>query len=932
MFKNQNKVKFSFQILFIGLIFMVAIATFAQSDTDGDGVPDSSDSCVQQGNEGGLGVDETGCPYYDADWDGIYDRNDNCPWQADEYGYGVGSDGCPLTEEVVTETPTEVPTQDSTDIDNETQLPPSSNNPPRNEGESLGDNHDGNNETIEEPFVTEEPDNITHQRDWTRDADGDDLPDIQDVCPWQGNEGGLGVDETGCPYYDADWDGYYDRDDACPWRADEYGYGVGADGCPCDEDGCGDRDNDGVANEIDNCPNVANPDQIDLDSDDIGDACDTIIDYDGDNIPDEEDNCPSVANPEQTDSDEDEYGDACDNYAGDAPDTDEDGVIDDWDNCINVANIEQTDTDYDDIGDACDTSNDSDNDGIVDGLDNCPLISNPDQADDDFDAIGTVCDNTPYFDRDGDGIYDQDDSCPDTYDPGNTDTDGDSFGNVCDPTPNGDADRDGADDAIDNCLGVTNPSQDDMDGDGQGDLCDDDIDGDGFIWEEDNCPLWSNPDQSDRNNDNIGDACEEFVELPENNNSIEPDQTVQEIGVLPEFATQFSGLSINLATSSSTRTEGNFISNAVDWVWNRVIEPVIHFVPVPVWIPISIPILATVIVLRSRPVRTVIKRTTIVQGQQDTWVVRYGDTLNYIASFYDVVTASDIFNFNRDIIDDPNWIYPGEELRIPSWEEVEELRGSNTYQDISEYANIPATYETRRVEIENVPVIENPPRVQPVNYSNLRDRALNVVAGLESSDWGSLQTYDSGIVSFGRWQFTLSSGNLALVLDEYLANSNSNTAIQLAAYMSRVRSQDPALRNDEAFKNLLRQSANEIAMQNAQRTIIQREFWDTTTLNSVRDRGISTPLGVAFALDTAINAGVSHGYFSEAQAYFNLPTSRVDLAEHGISERDFIKKAVEFRARDLIAQAERDGLPGLRERANFWTNLVNQNDWQLATI
>ncbi|MGB1285601.1 MAG: thrombospondin type 3 repeat-containing protein, partial [Aggregatilineales bacterium] len=71
----------------------------SEGDADGDGFPNNIDECPYRGNEGGLGVDETGCPYYDADWDGVYDRNDECPWRGDEYGYGIDEVGCPLTSE-----------------------------------------------------------------------------------------------------------------------------------------------------------------------------------------------------------------------------------------------------------------------------------------------------------------------------------------------------------------------------------------------------------------------------------------------------------------------------------------------------------------------------------------------------------------------------------------------------------------------------------------------------------------------------------------------------------------------------------------------------------------------------------------------------------------------------------------------------------------
>jgi|GEM_PF-1110317 len=163
-------------------------------DADGDGFFDRDDACPWRGNEGGLGVDETGCPYYDADGDGIIDRNDACPWRANEYGQGVDETGCPV--------------------------------------EYSDDAY-----STEEPYATEDPGDTNpdpaYTEEWTgSDADWDGFPDSSDECPYRGNEGGLGVDEVGCPYYDADWDGVYDRNDSCVWRGNEYGLGVDETGCP----------------------------------------------------------------------------------------------------------------------------------------------------------------------------------------------------------------------------------------------------------------------------------------------------------------------------------------------------------------------------------------------------------------------------------------------------------------------------------------------------------------------------------------------------------------------------------------------------------------------------------------------------------------------------------------------------------------------------
>gem|GEM_PF-5696467 len=208
---------FRFVLTALFILSSVSLFALAQSDRDGDGIPDNQDSCVNRGNEGGLGVDASGCPYYDADWDGVYDRNDACPSRANEYGFGVGSDGCPLTAPPA-------------------QNPPPANNNPGDNSSNPDNSQNPEPDTTENPQVTEESQSTEEphygDRDEYRDADWDGFPDSEDACPWRGNEGGLGTDETGCPYYDADWDGVYDRDDACPWRADEYGFGIDETGCP----------------------------------------------------------------------------------------------------------------------------------------------------------------------------------------------------------------------------------------------------------------------------------------------------------------------------------------------------------------------------------------------------------------------------------------------------------------------------------------------------------------------------------------------------------------------------------------------------------------------------------------------------------------------------------------------------------------------------
>jgi subtilisin family serine protease len=130
------------------------------------------------------------------------------------------------------------------------------------------------------------------------DRDGDFVVDSVDNCP----------DNVNGNQRDADGDGVGDVCDVCPNKAgaqtdtDNDGVGDACDNCP--EDGNMDQhdeDGDGLGDACDNCPEVKNANQADADDDGVGDVCD---------------NCKTVENPDQYDRDGDGIGDACDDTYG----------------------------------------------------------------------------------------------------------------------------------------------------------------------------------------------------------------------------------------------------------------------------------------------------------------------------------------------------------------------------------------------------------------------------------------------------------------------------------------------------------------------------------------------------------------------------------------------------------------------------------------
>ena len=395
-------------------------------DSDGDGIPNTSDDCPQ--TYGDSTIDQTGCP--DNDSDGYSNSGDAFPDDSSQFSDYDG-DGCGDNPSGVNADEFPYDTTQCTDSDsdgygdnlsgnNPDHFPSDSSQWNDTDGDGYGDNPLGNNSDN----CPLEAGNSTMPGLGCLDSDGDGYANTFDAFPFDASE-----------THDTDSDGVGDNSDVFPvnameqFDADGDGIGDNADAFPEDANESEDRDGDGVGDNSDSFPDDAN-ESMDSDGDGIGDnadeypTVDNFLDSDADGILDLEDAFPADAT-QTNDSDGDGYGD---NQSGNNPDifptlstqwtdSDGDGYGDNWgnsswndsrlmvwpgqyvegaefaDHCPTVLGnstsdgfLGCSDGDGDGIADKYDDVNgtiplDSDSDGVIDGEDLCPETSEGVQVD-----------------------------------------------------------------------------------------------------------------------------------------------------------------------------------------------------------------------------------------------------------------------------------------------------------------------------------------------------------------------------------------------------------------------------------------------------------------------------------------------------------------------------------------------------------------------
>lgn len=176
---------------FIGITFRPKA-----SDSDGDGILDEKDACVNEAEDLDGFEDQDGCPEPDNDQDGFRDLYDQCPNDPEDFNDFEDQDGCP----------------------------------------------DGNRDLDRDGIIDPKDDCPTEAEDLDGFSDGDGCPDIdndqdgkldvEDRCPNDPEDIDGFEDQDGCPDPDNDQDQVPDIRDKCPETPEDLDGDADDDGCP----------------------------------------------------------------------------------------------------------------------------------------------------------------------------------------------------------------------------------------------------------------------------------------------------------------------------------------------------------------------------------------------------------------------------------------------------------------------------------------------------------------------------------------------------------------------------------------------------------------------------------------------------------------------------------------------------------------------------
>jgi len=177
---------------------------------------------------------------------------------------------------------------------------------------------------------------------------------------------------------------------------------------------------------------------------------------------------------------------------------------------------------------------------------------------------------------------------------------------------------------------------------------------------------------------------------------------------------------------------------------------------------------------------------------------------------------------------------------------------------------------------------------------------------------------DTGQLTYGRSQTTLTSGGLHDVVARYCEAPDARFASDLSPFLSPLAACDSALNTNVYFTNLLRAAADDPVMRQVQDRFFDERYWQVAEGRAAQ-LGIETPLGVAVVYDSIV-----HGSFDLIR---RRATNTVGRAAD-VGEQRWVREYVAQRLAWLSNHSRRD-LRGAAYRPRTLQALIEHDDWLL---
>ncbi|WP_309891849.1 N-acetylmuramoyl-L-alanine amidase [Archangium sp.] len=259
-----------------------------------------------------------------------------------------------------------------------------------------------------------------------------------------------------------------------------------------------------------------------------------------------------------------------------------------------------------------------------------------------------------------------------------------------------------------------------------------------------------------------------------------------------------------------------------------------------------------------------------------THKVSAGETLSSIAASYEL-TVETLAQANN--LRDVNRLFIGQVLKLQS------TPSASTGQTLNTRSGPPPQQQVTSGTLPQQHTTPLPASGSPPSIHDIMEVAFRITGAFEGGRATSYQNEDSGIVSYGKHQATLSSGTLGTILAKYVKRSTNPAAQRLAGFMDRVNRKDSSLRKDAGFKQALLDAGADPVMSVIQDEVFAQKYWPTAEQGTQSDK-LKSPLALAMYYDTNIQGGLAAVRTATAKAMKGKPFSELAYLTEFNRQRD----------------------------------------------